>query len=117
MCRAVLSCSLTAGLPKHHINNANLMRNGADFAVYLNTAQEYDGSDSGARPDGEALQSGSLTRSQRPCFTHSRHANTAGPLVATHSAATISATGMVSQGLCLPSLLSSHSFADDIADR
>ena len=28
-----------AGLPKHHIANANLMRNGADYAVYLNTAQ------------------------------------------------------------------------------
>ena len=25
---------LGGGVPKHHINNANLMRNGADFAVY-----------------------------------------------------------------------------------
>jgi deoxyhypusine synthase len=33
------------GLIKHHICNANLMRNGADFAVYLNTASEFDGSD------------------------------------------------------------------------
>ncbi|XP_019873472.1 probable deoxyhypusine synthase [Aethina tumida] len=39
------------GLIKHHICNANLMRNGADYAVYLNTAAEYDGSDAGARPD------------------------------------------------------------------
>jgi len=30
---------LFPGLPKHHIANANLMRNGADYAVYLNTAQ------------------------------------------------------------------------------
>eukprot|EP00958_Prasinococcus_capsulatus_P017904 scaffold2051_cov389-Prasinococcus_capsulatus_cf.AAC.13 len=30
---------LGGGLPKHHICNANLMRNGADFAVYINTAQ------------------------------------------------------------------------------
>eukprot|EP00775_Hariotina_reticulata_P005314 gene5314-5549_t len=42
---------LGGGVPKHHINNANLMRNGADFAVLLNTAQEFDGSDSGAKPD------------------------------------------------------------------
>lgn len=34
-------------MPKHHICNANLMKNGADFAVFLNTAQEFDGSDSG----------------------------------------------------------------------
>jgi len=26
------------GVIKHHICNANLMRNGADFSVYLNTA-------------------------------------------------------------------------------
>jgi deoxyhypusine synthase len=38
-----------AGVPKHHICNANLMKNGADFAVFVNTAQEFDGSDSGAR--------------------------------------------------------------------
>jgi hypothetical protein len=53
------------GVPKHHINNANLMRNGADFAVYLNTAQEYDGSDSGARPD-EAVSWGKIRPEARP---------------------------------------------------
>jgi len=26
------------GVIKHHINNANMMRNGADLAVYINTA-------------------------------------------------------------------------------
>lgn len=36
-----------AGVAKHHICNANLMKNGADFAVFINTAQEFDGSDSG----------------------------------------------------------------------
>ena len=36
---------------KHHVCNANLMRNGADFSVFINTAQEFDGSDAGARPD------------------------------------------------------------------
>ncbi|KAL3284461.1 hypothetical protein HHI36_018622 [Cryptolaemus montrouzieri] len=42
---------LGGGLIKHHICNANLMRNGADFSVFINTASEFDGSDSGARPD------------------------------------------------------------------
>jgi deoxyhypusine synthase len=42
---------LGGGLIKHHICNANLMRNGADYCVFINTAQEFDGSDSGARPD------------------------------------------------------------------
>ncbi|MFQ6646680.1 hypothetical protein Gotur_020494, partial [Gossypium turneri] len=50
---------LGGGLPKHHICNANMMRNGADYAVYINTAQEYDGSDSGARPD-EAVSWGKI---------------------------------------------------------
>ena len=47
------------GLIKHHICNANLMRNGANFSVFLNTASEYDGSDSGARPD-EAVSWGKI---------------------------------------------------------
>jgi len=42
---------LGGGLVKHHVCNANLMRNGADWAVFVNTGQEFDGSDSGARPD------------------------------------------------------------------
>lgn len=50
---------LGGGVIKHHICNANLMRNGADYAVYINTAQEYDGSDSGARPD-EAVSWGKI---------------------------------------------------------
>lgn len=50
---------LGAGVIKHHICNANLMRNGADYAVYLNTAQEYDGSDAGAVPD-EAVSWGKI---------------------------------------------------------
>lgn len=47
------------GVIKHHINNANLMRNGCDFAVYINTGQEFDGSDTGARPD-EAISWGKI---------------------------------------------------------
>ncbi|XP_050532246.1 probable deoxyhypusine synthase [Daktulosphaira vitifoliae] len=53
------------GVIKHHICNANLMRNGADYAVYLNTASEYDGSDSGARPD-EAVSWGKITPEAKP---------------------------------------------------
>ena len=35
------------------------MRNGAESAVYVNTAQEFDGSDAGARPD-EAVSWGKI---------------------------------------------------------
>ena len=50
---------LGGGLVKHHIANACLMRNGADSAVYINTGQEFDGSDAGARPD-EAVSWGKI---------------------------------------------------------
>jgi deoxyhypusine synthase len=50
---------LGGGVIKHHIANACLMRNGAEFAVYINTAQEFDGSDAGARPD-EAVSWGKI---------------------------------------------------------
>merc|ERR1711997_1123795 len=53
------------GLIKHHICNANLMRNGADFSVFLNTASEFDGSDSGARPD-EAISWGKIKKEATP---------------------------------------------------
>ncbi|KAI5148923.1 deoxyhypusine synthase [Enteropsectra breve] len=36
------------GLIKHHILNANLFNNGLDYCVLVNTANEFDGSDSGA---------------------------------------------------------------------
>lgn len=50
---------LGGGLVKHHICNANLMRNGADFAVFINTGHDFDGSDAGASPD-EAVSWGKL---------------------------------------------------------
>merc|ERR1712187_532613 len=56
---------LGGGLVKHHCMNANLMRNGADFCVYVNTAQEFDGSDSGARPD-EAVSWGKIRVDAKP---------------------------------------------------
>ncbi|MBA0749859.1 hypothetical protein Gogos_003737 [Gossypium gossypioides] len=60
---------LGGGLPKHHICNANMMRNGANYAVYINTAQEYDGSDSGARPD-EAVSWGKIRGSAKTVKVH-----------------------------------------------
>ncbi|KAL0410548.1 UNVERIFIED_CONTAM: Deoxyhypusine synthase [Sesamum latifolium] len=60
---------LGGGLPKHHICNANMMRNGADFAVFINTAQEFDGSDSGARPD-EAVSWGKIRGSAKTVKVH-----------------------------------------------
>jgi deoxyhypusine synthase len=47
------------GLVKHHTCNANLMRNGADYSVYINTGHEFDGSDGGASPD-EAISWGKI---------------------------------------------------------
>jgi deoxyhypusine synthase len=60
---------LGGGLPKHHICNANMMRNGADYAVFINTAQEFDGSDSGAHPD-EAVSWGKIRGSAKTVKVH-----------------------------------------------
>lgn len=56
---------LGGGVMKHHICNANLMRNGAEFAVYINTGNEFDGSDSGASPD-EAVSWGKIKMTAKP---------------------------------------------------
>lgn len=56
---------LGGGVTKHHICNANLMRNGADYAVFINTGQEFDGSDSGASPD-EAVSWGKIKVNATP---------------------------------------------------
>jgi len=50
---------LGGGVMKHHICNANMMRDGADYSVFINTGTEYDGSDAGARPD-EAVSWGKI---------------------------------------------------------
>ncbi len=55
---------LGSGVVKHHILNANMMRNGSDYAVYINNSQEFDGSDSGARPD-EAVSWGKILPTAR----------------------------------------------------
>ena len=52
---------LGSGVVKHSILNANMLRNGADYAVYINTAQEYDASDSGALPE-EAISWGKIKK-------------------------------------------------------
>ena len=52
---------LGSGVIKHAVLNANMFRNGADYAVYINTEQEYNGSDSGALPD-EAVSWGKLKK-------------------------------------------------------
>ena len=41
------------------------MRNGANFSVFINTASEFDGSDSGARPD-EAVSWGKIAADAKP---------------------------------------------------
>ena len=50
---------LGGGVIKHAICNANLYRNGADYAVYINSNPEFDGSDSGASPE-EAKSCGKI---------------------------------------------------------
>ncbi|KAK6914454.1 Deoxyhypusine synthase [Dillenia turbinata] len=70
---------LGGGLPKHHIYNANMMRNGADYAVFIKTAQEFYGSDSGARPD-EAVSWGEMKGSAKTIKVHC-DATTAFPLL------------------------------------
>ena len=42
---------LGGGTPKHFLLNSNILREGLDYAVYLTTAQEFDGSDSGGNQE------------------------------------------------------------------
>src|SRR3990167_4308166 len=50
---------LGAGVVKHAILNANMLRNGLDYGVYINTEQEFDSSDAGALPE-EAISWGKI---------------------------------------------------------
>ncbi|WP_435361159.1 deoxyhypusine synthase [Haloarchaeobius sp. DFWS5] len=50
---------LGGGIPKHHAIMTNLFRGGADYAVYVSTGVEGDGSLSGAPPD-EAVSWGKI---------------------------------------------------------
>ena len=49
----------------HSVFLLHFQRNGADFSVFVNTAQEFDGSDSGARPD-EAVSWGKIKMDAKP---------------------------------------------------
>jgi deoxyhypusine synthase len=60
---------LGEGIIKHHICNANMFRNGANYAVYINTAQEFDGSDSGALPE-EAVSWGKIAMKAKKIKIH-----------------------------------------------
>lgn len=40
---------LGGSIPKHHILNAHIWRNGADYGVFINTGNYEEGSDSGAK--------------------------------------------------------------------
>lgn len=51
--------ALGGSVPKHHIANANLFRDGADYAVYITTAMEFEGSNAGANIE-EAISWGKV---------------------------------------------------------
>ncbi len=60
---------LGGGVVKHTICNANMMREGAKYAVYVNTGEEFDGSDSGARPE-EAKSWGKISADAEDVKVH-----------------------------------------------
>ena len=60
---------LGGGVAKHYTLNAQIFREGCDFAVYINTADEFDGSDSGARTD-EAITWGKIKSSAPQVKVH-----------------------------------------------
>ncbi|MFH1307113.1 MAG: deoxyhypusine synthase [Candidatus Micrarchaeota archaeon] len=51
---------LGGGVAKHHAIGANILRNGFDYAVYISTGTQYDGSLSGARVN-EAISWGKIS--------------------------------------------------------
>lgn len=50
---------LGGGVAKHYLLNCAIFREGLDYTIYINTGQEFDGSDSGARID-EAISWGKV---------------------------------------------------------
>ncbi|AHG04332.1 deoxyhypusine synthase [Halobacterium sp. DL1] len=57
-----------AGVPKHHAIMTNLFRGGADYAVYISTGMEGDGSLSGAPPE-EAVSWGKIKDDSETNYT------------------------------------------------
>lgn len=55
------------GIAKHHLIGAAILRNGLDYAVYLSTGTQYDGSLSGARPT-EAVSWNKLKDKRKSAF-------------------------------------------------
>lgn len=62
--------SIGSGVVKHHMCKANCVRDGADYAFYINETLEYDGSDSGANPD-ESVACGKIKVTANPVKIHS----------------------------------------------
>ena len=60
---------LGGGISKHHTIGANVVRGGLDYAVYLTTAAEWDGSLSGAKTN-EAVSWGKISEKARPVTVH-----------------------------------------------
>ena len=60
---------LGGGISKHFALNANIFREGFDYVVYINTAEEYDGSDSGAKIE-EAISWGKVKVKARAVKIH-----------------------------------------------
>ncbi|OIO27094.1 deoxyhypusine synthase, partial [Candidatus Micrarchaeota archaeon CG1_02_55_22] len=58
---------LGGGFAKHHVIGANLLRGGLDYAVYVTTASEYDGSLSGARTK-EAVSWGKIRKGAKTAY-------------------------------------------------
>ncbi len=71
---------LGGGLIKHHILNGNLLNDGLDYCVIVNTAISYDGSDAGASL-GEAYSWGKV-KSGRTAIKVYGEASTIFPLIA-----------------------------------
>ena len=57
------------GVPKHHTLWWNQYRDGLNYAVYITTAQEFDGSSSGALVD-EAISWGKVTQNAKQTTVH-----------------------------------------------
>ena len=57
------------GISKHHTIWWNQFKDGLDYAVYISTAQEFDGSLSGARPK-EAITWGKIKPNADQCFVN-----------------------------------------------
>ncbi len=57
------------GIPKHHTIGVNLLRGGLDYALYITTAVEWDGSLSGA-PPREAVSWGKISEEGRYTTVH-----------------------------------------------